>query len=156
MRYPQIQHCLFHSETKGALGSLTQLCISPMTLPPSPLHPPTRPSPSPCVCHIQPLCSLLFLYNAMSDSSTRSVFLLPCSFPAIFLCFLCPAHPLFFFFFWLPGVIDIRYESGLSWPPSFGTYPELMCCECSKKDQKDELRSAAGGKKSISVWLHWD
>lgn len=34
-RYLRIQRCLFHSETEGALGSLTQLRISPMTLPPS-------------------------------------------------------------------------------------------------------------------------
>lgn len=152
MRYPQIQHCLFHSETKGAPGSLTQLHISPMTLLTSPLHPPTPPSPSPCVCHILtlPSRSLLFPYNAMSESSTRSVSLYPCSFPSISLCFQCPA------LFLLPFMIDIRYESGLSWQPSFGTYSELMCCECSKKDQKDESRSAAGGRKSISVWLHWD
>lgn len=44
-------------------------------------------------------------------------------------------------------MIDIRYESGLSWQPSFGTYPELMCSECSKEDQRDESRSAAGGKE---------
>lgn len=38
--YLRIQRCLFHSETEGALGSLTQLCISPMTLPPPHPAPP--------------------------------------------------------------------------------------------------------------------
>lgn len=110
------------------------------------------PSPPHVSCHILtlPSRSLLFSCNATSVSA------LPAVSPSfLFLpCFHCPAPPHFFFL--PPGVIDIRYESGLSWQSSFGTYPELVSCECSKKDQKDESRSPAAGKKSISVWLRWD
>lgn len=83
MRYPQIQHCLFHSETKRPLGSWVNFASPPWL----------DPSPSPCVCHILtlPSCSLLFSHNTMS--SLRSVSHLACSFPSVSLCFQCPAPP---------------------------------------------------------------
>lgn len=53
-RYLWFQHCVFHSETEGAPGSLTQLHISPMPpLTPSTSLPlPPHPAPPQCVCHI--------------------------------------------------------------------------------------------------------
>lgn len=159
-RYLWFQHCIFHSETEGAPGSLTQLHISPMPPPHLSLSLPTAAPPHvsvtfwlQCWLCLHVLPSFPPMLNAMSASllasfrrfhlSPRHVFSAP--------------HPFFCLQVWL----EMRYESGIvrnvsvSWHPSLGIHPEPVC-ECSRKDQKDESRSAAARKKSISVWLRRD
>lgn len=97
-RYLQIQRCLFHSETEGAPGSLTQHCISPMTLLPPSFHP---APPPPCVCHILTVPSC-----PPSPPVPPS---LPRFFPSFSLCFQSPACFGFFFSIYLFS------SSGLSW-----------------------------------------
>lgn len=148
--YLSFQHCVFHREAGGARG----LWLNFASLPRQPaLLPPTLP---PFLSAHLPLLCLSHSDSSFGSASTFSPFPLLLtamsvfSFPVLPLSSSCRSLQMRF---------EELQEAVLEWNVSaYGHLSaHLLVYVCTKKDQKDESRSAVASKKSISVWpcLDW-